>query len=187
MSAGNEDALVRAQGEQQNEIGRYLSDLGSAMDAGREEQRKELETLHEDIGRIRDQLNNPTRPSSMVKELPAIPTVVPVAAESTTATPGPQMATMNISEHSHDSPIIVDKGKHLRYLNLCRHTAYLLLPPVLPLVTDKDSDQDRLLRDLQNRGEQADPIVASIVANTVFVFAVSDLVRRLDAPRDHGL
>lgn len=127
VSAGTEDALVRAQGEQQNEIGRYLNDMASAMDAGREAQRKELETLHDDIGRIRDQLASP-RPT-VAKDLSATPVViaapsvagdVPTAVAITpqvSAAPArapPQMATMTISEHSHDSPIEPMKGEQSR-------------------------------------------------------------------------
>jgi hypothetical protein len=44
---------------QQNEISRYLHEIGDAMNAESKDHYNELKTLHEDIGRIRDQLSNP--------------------------------------------------------------------------------------------------------------------------------
>lgn len=141
------EALAEAQGLQTNEIGRYLHQLGSVMDKNRAEQLNELATLHDDIGRIRDALNHPPPPlpakSPTRAVVPEAPVQVTVNTEPTRPvlsrppsmhpTPQPmQTAVMDIMEHSEsgESPVIA---------------------ATMPVVTDKDFQQDVLLRDLQNK------------------------------------
>jgi hypothetical protein len=137
------EALAEAQGQQSNEIGRYLHQLGSVMDQNRADQMRELMTLHEDIGRIRDQLNHPPPPVPpktpvVLAEPPQSPavqvTVNTAPSEKAKPTPSPQpmpAAVMNITEHSDygESPVLA----------------------ALPVPTDKDRQQDALLRDLQDK------------------------------------
>ncbi|KAJ9125672.1 hypothetical protein QFC22_000634 [Naganishia vaughanmartiniae] len=149
------EALAEAQGLQTNEIGRYLHQLGSVMDKNRAEQLRELATLHDDIGRIRDVLNHPPPPLPaksptriIVPEPPVQVTVntestIPGASRPPSMHPTPQQmqtAVMDITEHSEsgESPVV---------------------GATLPVVTEKDYQQDVLLSDLQNK--------------------VADLVRRL--------
>lgn len=140
------EALAEAQGLQTNEIGRYLHQLGSVMDKNRAEQLRELATLHDDIGRIRDVLNHPPpplpakSPTRVIVPEPPIQVTVnadptrPVLSRPPSMHPTPQMQTaiMDITEHSEsgESPVIA---------------------ATLPVVTEKDSQQDLLLRDLQNK------------------------------------
>jgi hypothetical protein len=128
------DALAEAQGLQANEIGRYLHELGTVMDSNRVEQMRELMTLHEDIGRIRDQLNHP--PPALPAKSPPRLVVPPSPAVQVTVNnekPTQQMpaAVMNITEHSEsgESPTLAH----------------------LPTPSNKDLQQDALLRDLQDK------------------------------------
>lgn len=188
VSAGTEDALARAQGEQQNEIGRYLTDMATAMDAGREAQRKELETLHDDIGRIRDQLATPR--STTAKDLPATPVTVAAApqvaaeAPSVKASPAgpaaitpaqPQMATMTISEHSHDSPTEANKREQIAW-STCRPVLSLSIAQRLPRI------QSRIECSTICKPEVR-PVLPNVVTSLTRC-AVADLMRRLDAPKD---
>ncbi|GHJ85207.1 hypothetical protein NliqN6_1609 [Naganishia liquefaciens] len=130
------EALAEAQGLQANEISRYLHELGSVMDNNRVEQMKELMTLHEDIGRIRDQLNHPPPPlpPKSPPEL-AVPASPAVQVTVNNEKPPQQMpaAVMNITEQSEhgESPVLTH------------------LPNPAP--TNKDMQQDALLRDLQDK------------------------------------
>jgi hypothetical protein len=140
---GKAEALAEAQGQQSNEIGRYLHELGTVMDQNRADQMRELVTLHEDIGRIRDQLNHPPPPlppKTPVKVVapPQSPTlqvtVNTATSEKAKPTHSPQQmpaAVMNISEQSEhgESPVLA----------------------ALPVPTDKNRQQDVLLRNLQDK------------------------------------
>lgn len=126
------DALAEAQGQQQNEISRYLHELGEVMDADRKNHFSELLTLHEDIGRIRDDLAKgpgqtevriippepaPPVPPKAASVIGKAPTVVPPpapAAHVEVNVPAPQppvAAVMSISEHSDGaSPPIISRA-----------------------------------------------------------------------------
>lgn len=124
-------ALAEAQGQQTNEIGRYLHELGEVMDSNRKDHYNELLTLHEDIGKIRDQiaqggLHAQTEvkiiapPEEAPPKLPPKTTPVPVQASQvpdilTPAPPpaqtsvsvnvpvqAPPAAIMSVHEHSED-------------------------------------------------------------------------------------
>lgn len=121
------DALAEAQGQQQNEISRYLHELGEVMDADRKNHFSELLTLHEDIGRIRDDLSKgpgqtevrvippepaPPVPPKAISVTGKAPTAVPPPAPTPAPAPAahvevnvappqpPLAAVMSISEHS---------------------------------------------------------------------------------------
>jgi hypothetical protein len=118
---------------------------------------RELMTLHEDIGRIRDQFTHP--PPPLPPKTPIVPaqppqspavqvTVNNAPSEKAKPVPSPQpmpAAVMNITEHSEtgESPVLA----------------------TLPIPTDKDRQQDALLRDLQEK--------------------VTELARRLAEPKMH--
>ena len=75
---------------QQNEISRYLHEIGDAMNAESKDHYNELKTLHEDIGRIRDQLSNPqTQVKIIAPETGPVPppkTPLPSAVPAVTTT-----------------------------------------------------------------------------------------------------
>ena len=127
-------ALAEAQGLQANEIGRYLHEFGSVMDRNRAEQMKELLALHEDIGRIRDQLNHPPPP------LPA------KSPPRLAAPPSPAVqVTVNEEKQSHQMPAAV--------MNISEQSEQGGSPILahIPAPTNKDLQQDALLQDLQNK------------------------------------
>lgn len=129
-------ALAVAQGQQANEIGRYLHELGEVMDSNRKDHYNELLTLHEDIGKIRDQIaegglnaktevkiipppeeaapvpppKNATIPVTVTR-IPEILTPAQPPAQTSVSVnipaQAPPAAIMSVHEHSdHDSPAI---------------------------------------------------------------------------------
>lgn len=83
-------ALAEAQGQQSNEISRYLHELGEVMDSNRKDHYNELLTLHEDIGRIRDQLSRPPpNPQTEVK-------IIAPAEEKSPLPPPKDIAPMSV-------------------------------------------------------------------------------------------
>ncbi len=102
-----QDTLQQAQGQQQNEISRYLNDLSTVLDNNRQNQQNELHTLHEDIGRIRDQLN---RPAAVVQ----MPLPTDMVTEEHVVGEQPSAAVINISEKSdYGSPVAVAPRRFL--------------------------------------------------------------------------
>lgn len=115
--------MAQAQGEQQNEIGGYLHDLSRVLDHNKQTQHQELRTLHEDIGRIRDQLVRGRTPVSVVQPLVMDNTLIGLPVTASQMVPvlvdapvpveqQPAAAVMNISEKSdYGSPIEPQTGQ----------------------------------------------------------------------------
>jgi hypothetical protein len=136
-------ALAEAQGQQNNDIGRYLNQLGEAMDSNEKDRFNELMSLHEDIGKIREQIaqgNNqpqtdiniigpaevvaPILPEETVPvnivPLPSIvtpaPTSKPAKASVSVNIPmqTPPAAVMTVSEHSEQASPVIHSRKYLQ-------------------------------------------------------------------------
>ncbi len=78
-------ALAEAQGNQQNEIGRYLHSMGELMDNENKRHHDELKTLHDDIGRIRDQMARGVAPQLVSEEIQVQSQPPPVPAKTAAA------------------------------------------------------------------------------------------------------
>jgi hypothetical protein len=173
---GNSQALAEAQGEQQNEISRYLHGVSDQIEAGRKQQHDELAGILRDINDLRSQIQAPQHVQGHVQPDGTVqldtgeivdgvhgePVAIPLTTiPAVTVAPPPSHHPSSHSSHIRgavlpDGTVVAD-GKIVDGV----HGTNLL--PSSPVISDgqlKDIEQDIKLGQLQDRGNVEEGVLA---------------------------
>lgn len=155
---GNAEQLVQAQGEQQNEISRYLHGVSDQIDDGRRQQNAELANVLAELGRLRAEMQ-PKHVTGHVlpdgRVVLANGDVVqgvkgvapPVAASVAPTVPLPIPSGGHVKGHIMPDGTIMADGKVIDGIMSTPPTA-----PVDPQIL-KDTEQDRKLAALEEKSK----------------------------------